>query len=137
MKYLLDTNICIHWLRGKYSIAERIQERGLDNCCISEITKAELLLGEELALKKGYNVPRGAIKKLTSILKVVPIGPGLEMFAKEKARLIAEGNMIEDFDLLIACSAIASGCILVSENTKHMTRINGLRVENWVVRDVD
>ena len=43
MKYLLDTNICIHWLRGKYSIAERIQERGLDNCCISEITKAELL----------------------------------------------------------------------------------------------
>ena len=90
MKYLLDTNICIHWLRGKYSIAERIQERGLDNCCISEITKAELLLGEELALKKGYNVPQGAIKKLTSILEVVPIGPGLEMFAKEKAGLIAE-----------------------------------------------
>ena len=58
MKYLLDTNICIHWLRAKYSIAERIQERGLDNCCISEITKAELLLGEELALKKGYNVPQ-------------------------------------------------------------------------------
>ena len=98
MKYLLDTNICIHWLRGKYSIAERIQERGLDNCCISEITKAELLLGEELALKKGHNVPQGAIKKLTSILEVIPIGPGLEIFAKEKARLIAEGNMIEDVD---------------------------------------
>lgn len=45
-KYLLDTNICVHFLRGKYNLLDRIREVGLENCCISEITYAELLCGE-------------------------------------------------------------------------------------------
>ena len=57
MKYLLDTNICIHLFRGRFAVADRIQDVGWDNCYISEITKAELLLGEELALRKGKKVP--------------------------------------------------------------------------------
>ena len=38
MKYLLDTNICVHFLRGKYEIDKTIKEKGLENCYISEIT---------------------------------------------------------------------------------------------------
>lgn len=42
-KYLLDTNICIFLLRGKYYIDEKIDAvGGLENCFISEITVAEL-----------------------------------------------------------------------------------------------
>jgi tRNA(fMet)-specific endonuclease VapC len=41
-KYLLDTNICVYFLRGKQSIVEQILDRGIDNCFISEITVAEL-----------------------------------------------------------------------------------------------
>jgi len=35
-KYLLDTNICIHFLKGEYNLKEKIQEIGLDNCYVSE-----------------------------------------------------------------------------------------------------
>ena len=45
-----------------------------------------------------------------------------------------QGTMIEDFDLLIACCAIANNCILGSENLKHLSRIQGLRLENWIER---
>ncbi len=36
MIYLLDTNIIVFWLKGKYRIAEKIIEIGLSNCMISE-----------------------------------------------------------------------------------------------------
>ncbi|MDR0834807.1 MAG: hypothetical protein LBN93_11630 [Candidatus Symbiothrix sp.] len=42
MKYLLDTNICIFFFRDKFNIGSILKNRGLDNCCISEITLAEL-----------------------------------------------------------------------------------------------
>ena len=45
MKYLFDSNICIHFLRGKYNIIEKLNEVGIDNCAISEITLAELVFG--------------------------------------------------------------------------------------------
>lgn len=46
-KYLLDTNICIFLLRGKYDVDKKIDQVGLENCCISEITVAELKYGAE------------------------------------------------------------------------------------------
>ena len=134
MKYLLDTNICIHLFRGRFSVADCIQKCGWDNCFISEITKAELLLGEEIALRRGLNVPIGAVRRFISSIEVIPISDGIEIFAREKARLISSGEQIEDFDLLIASTAIANNSILVSENLKHMGRIQGIRLENWVER---
>ena len=47
MKYLLDTNICIHFLRGKFEIDTIIENKGLENCYISEITVLELRFGAE------------------------------------------------------------------------------------------
>ena len=47
MKYLLDSNICIHFFRGKFGIYELLESVGLKNCAISEITLAELVFGAE------------------------------------------------------------------------------------------
>ena len=52
MKYLLDTNICVHFLRGKYEIDKTIKEKGLENCYISEITVLELRFGAENSADK-------------------------------------------------------------------------------------
>ena len=49
--YLLDTNICIFYLRGKYDIDQQIDKVGWENCCISEITMLELKMGVELSLQ--------------------------------------------------------------------------------------
>lgn len=49
MKYLLDTNICIHLFRGKFNLIEKFEEIGLDDCAISEITLAELIFELRIA----------------------------------------------------------------------------------------
>ena len=48
MQYLLDTNICIFFLRGKLNLDEIIKEKGVRNCFISELTIFELLFGAVL-----------------------------------------------------------------------------------------
>lgn len=52
MKYLLDTNICVHFLRGKFDVDEVIKSKGLQNCYISEITVLELRYGAENSADK-------------------------------------------------------------------------------------
>ena len=47
MKYLLDTNICIHLFRGKFNLLNKLNSIGINNCSISEITLAELVFGAE------------------------------------------------------------------------------------------
>lgn len=42
--------------------------------------------------------------------------------------------MISDFDLLIGCTAIEKGMIMVTENQKEFERIKNIKIENWVVR---
>lgn len=45
MQYLLDTSICVFFLRGKYDLDLKIKRIGILNCCISEITVFELRFG--------------------------------------------------------------------------------------------
>ena len=44
-KYLLDTDTCIAFLKGKYALLEKIEKVGYENCYVSEITIGELLYG--------------------------------------------------------------------------------------------
>ena len=52
MKYLLDTNICVHFLRGKFEVDKTIKLKGLENCSISEITVLDLRFGAENNVNK-------------------------------------------------------------------------------------
>jgi len=54
-KYLLDTNICIHFLGNEFSIKEKIDDSGLENCFVSEVTIAELKFGAENSQNKEKN----------------------------------------------------------------------------------
>jgi tRNA(fMet)-specific endonuclease VapC len=50
-KYLLDTNICIHFLKNEYEIPEKIKNVGFENCYLSELSLAELLFGIEYSIQ--------------------------------------------------------------------------------------
>lgn len=132
-KYLLDTDICIFYLRGKYNVNEKLKEvMGHDNCFISEITLAELKYGAELSEKVEENM--GFVNEFAEKIGVLPIFNSLDLYAKEKARLRKAGYMVDDFDLLIGCSAIRNKLILVTNNEKHFERIQNITIENWVKR---
>ena len=54
-----------------------------------------------------------------------------EKFGEIKNKLRSDGNIIDDFDLLIAAICLVEDAILVTENGKHFNRIENLEVESW------
>lgn len=82
-KYLLDTNICIHFLAKEFNVIEKIEIVGLENCFVSEITIAELKFGAENSLHKEKN--RKTIELFVKTFPIIPIFNSLDIYAKEKA----------------------------------------------------
>ena len=129
-KYLIDTNICVYYIKGLFNLHKKFAEIGADNLYISEITIAELKYGLENSTRKEDN--RKIIERFISSIQIVPIIGSLDIYAKEKTKLKKKGQLIDDFDLLIGSSAIANEMILVTRNVKHFNRISGINIENWV-----
>lgn len=132
MLYLLDTNICIHFFRGKFNLLKKIETVKLQNCANSEITLAELVFGAENSSNPQMN--NELIVQFTEHLNILPLLNAIDFYAKEKVRLRKEGLMISDFDLLIGATAVANNLIMVTENTKEFQRISSIKIENWITR---
>ena len=128
-KFLLDTNICIYHLKGLFGMDNKIERAGIENCFLSEITLAELKFGIENSEHKEKN--RKKIEPFIKLFQIIPIISCFDIYAKEKARLKKQGQLIDDFDLLIGCSAISNDLILVTRNVKHFNRLSSLKIENW------
>ena len=131
-QYLLDTNICAFILRDKYDVKSLILETGIDNCHISLITYAELYYGAVNSTAVEKNLLQ--LKHFVAGIDVVPIDDVIPVFAKEKVRLRRQGTPIDDFDLLIGTTAKVYGMTLVTENIKHLGKVDGVTIENWINR---
>ena len=129
MKYLLDTNICIYFLKGKFGLVETFDKIGFENLYISEITIAELKFGAAKSDRPKTN--KIVIDKLANKFKQIPIFSSLDIFAAEKARLRKDGNIVDDFDLLIGSTAIYNEMTIVTNNEKHFIRLKNIQIENW------
>ena len=131
MKYLLDTNICIYLINGNEILKKKIKDIGLFSMSISNATLAELYFGAYNSRKVDANIKRiEAFKKNLMVYSDSSISA--EAFGRFKSKLRAQGNIIEDFDILIASIAYANDCILVTNNPGHFERIDELKIENWL-----
>lgn len=132
--YLLDTNICVHFLRGEHQLQARFAAFGLAQCFVSEITVAELLFGAANSAPVWQARQRQQVAEFQALFaeQVLPIGPALAIFAEQKAALRRTGRPIDDFDILIGSTALAHGLTLVTRNTRHFTNFSNLIVENWI-----
>ncbi|MVN20129.1 PIN domain-containing protein [Mucilaginibacter arboris] len=133
MQYLLDTSICVYFLRGKLDLDKFIKEKGRENFYISEITVVELSYGAENSSNpiKSYKVVDDFLLGLT----IIPIVGSIKRYAKEKVRLRRIGTpMHDDFDLLIGVTAIENKLTLVTDNVKDFQRLDGIVIENWFQR---
>ena len=128
-QYLLDTNICIFFLQGKYDVPAQLLKIGRENCYISEITIAELLYGAACSAQPEKHGEQ--VKQFIDQFEILPIFSALPFYAETKAHLRKNGQMIDDFDILIGATAVSANMVLVTENTKHLNRIPKLEIENW------
>ncbi|WP_262494518.1 type II toxin-antitoxin system VapC family toxin [Algoriphagus formosus] len=125
---MIDTNICIYYMKGRFGLDEKFESLPPGSLFISEITLAELKYGVA-----NSSSPERNSKTLSNFLtgiQILPIFDALDTFANEKARLKRAGQPIDDFDLLIGSSAIANGLVLVTNNEKHFDRLIGIKLEN-------
>lgn len=129
-KYLLDTNICIYFLKGLFNLDKKIENAGLFNCFVSEITIAELKFGAENSENQERN--RKTVDQFVSKFTVIPIFNSLDVYAKEKSRLRKKGLPLDDFDLLIGATAVSNNLTLVTRNVSDFGRLNRIEIENWV-----
>lgn len=133
MQYLLDTNICIFFLRGKYNIDTVIKEKGIENCFISELTVFELRFGAENSDNPAKS--HSAVDKFVKGLSIIPILGSVREYSKTKVFLRKNGTPVHDeFDLIIAATALANELILVTDNLNDFKNIRKLKIENWVER---
>ena len=70
-----------------------------------------------------------------SSVNVLPVSSAIALYAKERFRLNSLGQNIQDFDLLIGCTSVAEGLVMVTNNVKHFSRIEGIQIENWAKFD--
>ncbi len=133
MQYLLDTNICVFFLRGKMNLDKVIKEKGRQNCFISEITVLELRFGAENS--QDTQKSHKAVDLFTNGISIIPISTCIKKYAKEKVRLRKIGKpMHDEFDLLIGVTALENKLTLVTDNEKDFVNIKGLKIENWINR---
>lgn len=129
-QYLLDTNICIYFIKGLYDLKSKFEKVGPENCFISEITLAELKFGVAKSQAKKRN--QQALENFLSGIQILPIFPALDIYVSEKARLQKSGKVIDDFDLLIGATAVSFDLVMVTNNTNHFKRINDIILEDWI-----
>ena len=128
--YLIDTDILISIFKGRADIQERVFRIGVSQCRMSAISEAELLVG---AHKSGKQSEYNDIQTLKKIFMTIPISdPIIDRYARLRATLEAKGIRIEDMDLFIAATALANDYTLVTHNTRHFSRIPGLKLEDWI-----
>ena len=132
--YLLDTNICIHYLNGQYDLNQKIRKVGFTNCYISELTILELLYGvaNSNSSRKDENSLKLRRFETDFINQTILIRSSFEIFAQQKTQLRQAGTPISDFDLLIGCTALMKDFTMVTRNVREMQRIAGLKIENWI-----
>ena len=133
MAYLLDTNTCIFFLRGKLHLETVFREKGRENCFISEITVVELRFGAENSADPAKS--HLAVDAFVNGLTIVPLYGAIRRYAHEKVRLRRLGTpMNDEFDLLIGVTAVEHGFVLVTDNTQDFVRLEGIQLENWFQR---
>ncbi len=134
--YVLDTNVCAFYLRGKFDVDKAIDRVGWDNCYISEVTELELKFGVELLLQKEGVDKSAELNRFLNAIRILPIADAVNLAAKEKIRLRLAGTPCDDnFDLLIGCTAIVYDFVCVTDNTKHFEIFKDIKLENWIVRE--
>jgi tRNA(fMet)-specific endonuclease VapC len=131
MRFLLDTNIVSDLMRHPHGkISDRISEVGEDDVCTSIVVAAELRYG---ATRKNSARLTSQLEAVLGALEVLPLeAPVDAVYGAIRADLERNGQPIGANDLLIAAHALALDLTLVTDNGREFSRIDGLRVENWL-----
>lgn len=128
---LLDTNICIYIINTRPpEVLARFHRYRLGEIGLSSVVAAELAYG---AAKSRSERNRKALEMFLAPLEILPFDePAVWAYGELRAALEARGQPIGSLDTMIAAHALSLDAVLATNNTREFSRVEGLRLENWV-----
>lgn len=130
--YLLDTNICIYIIKRKpKEVLTTLKEKSKSGIAVSSLTVAELEYGIEKSDAKEKN--RISLIELLSIFTIIPFDDrDAAEYGRIRADLERKGRVIGEIDMLLAAQSRCKKLIFVTNNIREFSRVQNLRLENWV-----
>ncbi len=124
--YLLDTDICIEFMRNEEKVVNEIKR--LKDLHISIISLAELFYG----IYNSKNLDKHK-KNLVLFLQDISILESrfsvANNFGMIKSKLKKKGTLVGDFDILNGAFALTYGLTLITRNIKHYKNIEKIRIK--------
>lgn len=128
--FMLDTDTVSLALRGQGHVASHLLDHRPSEISISSVTLAELRYGADMKRSRKLH---GLIDTFVEAVVMLPFDQtAADHLGTVAATLARQGVPIGDFDTLIAAHAVATRLTLVTNNTKHFSRVAGLTMENWI-----
>ena len=132
LDYLIDTDTFIYIRNHRPpQVLERFRTMKAGSASISVVTYGELFRGCERSdfIQKNHEQLNQLIHSIP--VQAMPIETGA-IYGKLRTDLEKSGNIIGANDLWIAAHAMALDFTLVTNNTNEFSRVDGLKIENWV-----
>jgi len=131
MTYLLDTNVCVQYLRGRNPLVlQRLQATPPHDVRLCSVVKAELYMGALRSARPEEN--RAKVDAfLRPYMSLAFNDAAAEIHADLRHHLETAGTPIGPYDLQLAAIALANGLTLVTHNTVEFKRVPGLTIEDW------
>jgi tRNA(fMet)-specific endonuclease VapC len=129
---MLDTDTCIAIIRRRSAGAlQKLRGKSIGQVGISVITLGELNFGVEKSSQREQ--ARAALGEFILALEVAPFeSEAPAVYGGVRASLQKRGTPIGPLDTLIGGHALSLDVILVTHNTREFSRIEGLRLEDWI-----
>ena len=128
--FLLDTDTLIYFLKGNARVVDNFKAHRTFPKAFSVITYGELIYGCRKSQRAVENLAR--VRQLAESYPIIDVTRSvMECFGEMKALLTKSGKPLDDFDLLIGCTALTMNYAVVTNNEKHYQKIPGLKVVNW------
>ena len=131
MTYLLDTNVCIHYLnRTAPVVLERMESLSPADLVLCSVVKAELLYGAYKSKHLERSLRR--LEKFFAPYESLPFDDdAADAYGSLRAHLEQAGTPIGPNDLMIGATALVHGVKLVTNNVREFSRVPDLSVEDW------
>ena len=131
--YILDTNICIYFMKNQYPLlSQKILSHSPSELLLSSITVFELEYGAE---KSNWgDRTREKLAMFLAPFTILPFSSKDAIFAgRTRGYLEKQGTPIGPYDVQIAAQALAGNYTIITHNVDEFSRVPKLSLEDWVM----
>ena len=127
MRYLIDSDWSISFLRGARDYIERVRSMAADGIGLSIVSLAELY--EDVYSSADPLMSETVLNNFLELVEILGLDDETcRIFGQVRGRLRAQGALVGDKDTLIGATALRHGLILLSNNRRHFERMQDIDI---------